>query len=407
MKIIFLTTILLSKNCNGGEVASQCFIDALRHNGHKVSVVGYLRKGDTLEHNPQDTFVVDERYTETSKSKFDALIWLFFSFLKGLPYSSAKYYSHTYINLVNKLLATEDYDIIIIDHAQLGWIERFIDTKIKLIFIAHNVEHQIYEDNFKKVGNLLSKFIYQREAVLIRVLEERLLCISEQVWTLTEHDSKYLDQLGRLGKTKTFAIPPNLTNLQHKAMTKCFDIGLLGSWSWKANIEALQWFLESVYPYLPTHLSIHIAGKGADWLRGKYPNVTYRGVVPDAQEFMAQAKVVAIPTLSGSGIQIKTLDAIGSGSLIVATPIAMRGISHPPSTITVTENPEKFAQYLVSAAALSSTDHYCDDAKNWYCTRRDEFLQTIDDAIQDISTGLPKSKIKSQKSKVLITPQMN
>lgn len=30
MRILFLTTIILSKNCNGGEVASQCFIDALK-----------------------------------------------------------------------------------------------------------------------------------------------------------------------------------------------------------------------------------------------------------------------------------------------------------------------------------------------------------------------------------------
>ncbi len=392
MKIIFLTTIILSKNCNGSEVASQCFIDSLRQNGHEVSVVGYLRKGDILEHNTQETLIVDERYIETSKSKFDALIWLALSFFKNLPYSSAKYYSRTYINLVKNLLLTENYDIIIIDHAQLAWIANFIDNKSKLIFIAHNIEHQIYEEHCKKTKNFLLKLIYRREANLIRVLEEHLLKVVKQVWTLTEHDSKYFDRLGRLSKTKTFAIPPNSTNLQDKAITKSFDIGLLGSWSWKANVEALQWFLQTVYPYLPTHLSIHIAGKGADWLDSKYPNVTYRGVVPDAQEFMAQAKVVAIPTLSGSGIQIKTLDAIASGSVIVATPIAMRGISNPPSTITVTENPEKFAQHLVSATTLSLNNQHSHDAKNWYFTRINHFHNDINDAINKMSI-LEKSLI--------------
>ncbi|WP_235006927.1 glycosyltransferase [Calothrix rhizosoleniae] len=385
MNILFLTTIILSKHCNGGEVASQCFIDSLRQSGHNISVVGYLRKGDILEYKKQKTLIVDERYTETSKSKYYSLIWLALSFFKSLPYSSAKYYSLAYINLVKKLLTTEKYDIIIIDHAQLAWIENFIPDKSKLIFIAHNIEHQIYKEHFKKTGNFVLNLIYRREATLIRVLEEHLLKVAQQIWTLTEHDSKYFDRLGKLGKTKTFAIPPNLTQSQDKTITKCFDIGLLGSWSWKANIEALQWFLEVVYPYLPTYLSIHIAGKGADWLDSKYSNVTYRGVVPDAQEFMAQAKVVAIPTLSGSGIQIKTLDAIASGSLIVATPIAMRGISDPPPTITVTENPEKFAQHLVSATKLSLTHQYCDDAKHWYCTRRNQFHNDINDAITKMS----------------------
>src|SRR3712207_1579289 len=126
MKILFLTTILLSKNRNGGEVASQCFIDALRQNGHQLVVVGYLRKGDALEHEPKQTLVVDERYTETSKSKVYPILWLGLSFLKSLPYSSTKYYSSAYVKLVNEHLSSGSYDVVIIDHSQLGWQGRFI-----------------------------------------------------------------------------------------------------------------------------------------------------------------------------------------------------------------------------------------------------------------------------------------
>ena len=119
---------------------------------------------------------------------------------------------------------------------------------------------------------------------------------------------------------------------------------------------------------MPTNLSIHVAGKGADWLDGKYPNIIYCGVVPDAQEFMAFSRVVAIPTLSGGGIQIKTLDAITSGSFIVATTVGLRGISHPPSTVKIADNPEEFAASLVSAVASSSTQKSFDEAKNLVST---------------------------------------
>jgi polysaccharide biosynthesis protein PslH len=380
MKVLFLTTILLSKNCNGGEVASQWFIDAIKHLGHQVTVVGYLRKGDIFKHNPQEVLVVDERYTETRKSKFHAMLWMGYSFLKNLPYSSAKYYSAAYIDLVKKLLNKEDYDHIIIDHAQIGWIEKFIKDKSKLVTIAHNIEHEIYEDNVKKANNLISKFIYQREANLIRVQEESFSEI-QQVWTLTEHDKKYFSQFDSASRTKTFGIVPNAINLKGADVNKSCDIGLLGSWSWQANIEALEWFIEVVYPHLPTNLSIHIAGKGADWLDGKYPNIIYCGVVPDAQEFMAHSRVVAIPTLSGGGIQIKTLDAITSGSLIVATTVALRGISHPPSTVKIADNPEEFASSLVSALALSSTQKSFDEAKNWYQQRRDKFHNDLANAL--------------------------
>jgi len=384
MKILFLTTIILSKNCNGGEVASQCFIDALRQNGHQVSVVGYQRKGDVIEQKPPEIFVVDERYTETSKSKFYTGLWLTLSFLKGLPYSSAKYYSGTYVKIVKKLLINENYDIVIIDHSQLSWLEQFVKAKERLITIAHNVEHQIYQDNSKNTNNFIAKLIYQREAHLIKAQEDRLATTAKQVWTLTQHDSKYFSTLKGASIARIFALPPGSGKLPDKPISKNFDIGLLASWTWQANQEALQWFLQAVYPHLPVNLSIHVAGKGADGLTEKYPNIHYRGVVPDAQEFMAQAKVFAIPTLSGGGIQIKTLDAIASGSLIVATPVAVRGISNPPQTVQVAEQPEDFAKLLVSAIASPAMPQAFKEARNWYQARRDKFITDVAQAISEL-----------------------
>lgn len=384
MKILFLTTILLSKNRNGGEVASQCFIDAIRENGHQVSVVGYLRKGDDLEQNLKDTLVVDERYTETSKSKFYTIVWLVLSIVRGLPYSSAKYYSNTYVRRVKEILSTGKYDIVIIDHSQLSWLECFVQVKDRLITIAHNVEHQIYQDNSKNTSSFISKLIYSREANLIKAQEDRLATIAKQVWTLTKHDAKYFSTLEGAGRSRIFALPPETGKLPDKPISKNFDIGLLASWTWRANEEALQWFLQAVYPHLPANLSIHIAGKGADWLTEKYPNIHYRGVVPDAQEFMAQAKVVAIPTLSGGGIQIKTLDAIASGSAIVATPVALRGIYDAPQTVKVAQEPEDFANLLVSAVTSPSMQQAFDEARNWYRTRRDKFIGDVAAAISEL-----------------------
>ena len=410
MKILFLTTILLSQGRNGSEVGTQCFIDGLKECGHQVSILGYLRKGDYLEKTDPNVLMISERYIETKSSKTSALYWMFLSFLKNLPYSSVKYCSKQYVEIVKKLLAQENYDIVIIDHPQLSWLEPLVQEKNKLITISHNLEHELYLETAQKASNFISKLIYKREAHLIKIQENKLATTVKQVWTVTENDAKYFSNLKGGAKAIGFTQPPASEKLLDKPLNKEFDIGLLGSWTWRANEEALQWFLEKIHPLLPSNLSIHIAGKGADWLSGKYSNICYRGVVPDAQEFMAKAKVVAIPTLSGGGIQIKTLDAIASGSLIVATPAAIRGISKPPSTITVADNPETFAQYLISATTLSSTQDNFDDAKNWYHARRDQFLHDIDDAIKNMSTTLWKSKViethgmtshrVSQKSKV-------
>jgi polysaccharide biosynthesis protein PslH len=383
MSILFLTTILPRKKRIGSEVASQCFIDALTQNGYKVSVVGYMRKDDTFELNPQE-ILIDKRYIETKKAKFNSVIWLILSLLRGIPYSSGKYYSQTYIKTVKQLLSTNKYDAIIIDHAQLGWLQRFVQDKDKLIVIAHNIENQIYLSCYNSARKWISKLIYKREANLIKQTEDKLASTAKQVWSLTEHDAKYFFNIQGVSKIKVLPLSPGLEKSLSKPIPKQCDIGLIGSWLWKPNEEGLQWFLENVYPHLDSNLSIHIAGRGADWLTDKYHNIKYRGLVPDAQEFMAQARVVAIPTLSGGGIQIKTLDAIASGSFIVATEIAMRGIYQPPSTVKISDNPEEFAKLLSSTVALPFNKDDFDKAKNWYRFRQQNFIDDIAHAINEL-----------------------
>ncbi len=383
MNILFLTTVIPSKKRMGSEVASQCFIDVLNQSGHKVSVVGYLSKDDVFEHTPQE-IVVEKRYIETKRAKFYPLIWLSISLLKRLPYTSTKYLSASYKNIVNKLLVSTRYDIVIIDHPQLGWLESLIEAKDRLITIAHNIEHEMYLETFNNARKFTSKWLYKREAYLIKEMEDKLANTVREVWTFTQHDSKYFSNLEGAGRVRVFALPSGLAKLRDKSINKKFDVGIIGSWAWKANEEGLQWFLQAVYPHLPANLSIHVAGKGAEWLTTEYPNIHYQGFVPDAIDFMAQAKVVAIPSLSGGGIQIKTLDAIASGTAIVATPVALRGISEPPQTVKVAEQPEDFASLLVSTIASPSVQQAFNDALDWHRTRQDKFIADVACAINDL-----------------------
>jgi hypothetical protein len=98
---------------------------------------------------------------------------------------------------------------------------------------------------------------------------------------------------------------------------------------------------------------------------------------------MAQARVLAIPTLSGGGIEIKTLDAIASGSQIVAMPTAIRGISKPPPTVQIAQNHQQFADLLVQGVNSHSDANSFDLVRYWYRLRREKFLAEIVDAINN------------------------
>ncbi len=380
MKILFLTTIIPRQKRMGSEVASQCYIDALAHLGHQVTVVGYMRQDDVFETSDQE-FVVDTRYIETKKAKFYPFLWFILGLLKKLPYSAAKYYSRKYIRTVKRLISEEEYSLIVLDHSQLGWLANYLPPKVKIISNTHNIEHELYLDIYKQANSFLSQWAYYREAKLIKKMENQLATIAHEVWTLTKEDAKYFASVVGEKKVRVLSLPPALQQTANKQLHKTCDIGIIGSWLWKPSQEGLIWFLKYIYPNLPKNISIHIAGRGAQWLTDKYPQISYLGFVPDAIEFMAQAKVVAIPTLSGGGIQIKTLDAIASGSKIVATSVAIRGIDDFPKTVEVTNEPEKFAQLLKSA--INSTDNLSavNDASEWLSQRQQNFLSQLKMAI--------------------------
>jgi polysaccharide biosynthesis protein PslH len=274
-------------------------------------------------------------------------------------------------------LATGLYDRVIIDHPQLAWLEPLVADKHCLITLSHNIEHELYFDTARQAKRRLECWIYNREAHLVQKLENRLAAICHQVWTLTRHDAGYFVRQPNHGKVQAFDLPPGLSAPPATSLKKTFDIGLIGSWAWKPNLEGLEWFLEQVYPQLPESLSIQIAGRGADRLMAKYPRIQYCGFVPDAQAFMAQARVVAIPTLTGGGVQIKTLDAIASGSSIVATSIALRGITNPPTTVQIVDAADDFAKLLILASSTEPSTASTDHAAVWFEHRKQKFLLDI------------------------------
>jgi polysaccharide biosynthesis protein PslH len=380
MKILFLTTVLPRRQRMGGEVASQCFIDALQSSGCDVTIMGYQHQDDILELSPSEVSI-GRRYIETQKAKFHVLIWLALSFLKQLPYSSGKYYSQAYIKAVQNALKTTQYDRVIVDHAQMAWLTKYIADPSQLLTISHNIEHQLYFDTARQAKNSLERWIYRRDAKLLYGLERHLAEVSQQIWTLTQHDAQYFAQQSYGATVRCFDLPAGLASAPPLPNTKTFDIGIIGSWGWKPNLEGLQWFLHQIYPQLPDNLSIHIAGRGADWLADKYPKIQYHGFVPNAQEFMAQAKVVAIPILTGGGIQIKTLHAIASGSPIVATAIALRGIVDPPDTVQIATDAEEFIRCLTAVTSTETTEFDTKSATEWVEQRKKRFLNDVHQAI--------------------------
>jgi glycosyltransferase involved in cell wall biosynthesis len=385
MTILFLTTVLPAGRRSGGELASQAFVDALRAAGHRVLVLGYRRRGDQLPLAPDDRAVA-ERPIETKLSGPWPAAWALAALVGQLPYSAAKYRSRLYLRQLTTALDEAKPQLVIVDHAQMAWAIPQIAGRTPHIYLAHNVEHELYAVAARSTRHRVMRWANRREAVRIAMLERLSLRSAKEVWTLSDEDAARLQAMGAPPPPRMFDVPAEVS--EHAALsTPQAHVRLLGTWTWGPNAVGLRWFLDRVVPWLPADTTVEIGGVGADGWRAPRPTVRFCGRVPDAQGFLRGARVLAVPSTAGTGVQIKTLDAVATGLPVVATSVALRGIDDPPSTVTLADDPRAFAAALARLAAQPRDEQALAAAIAWTTRRAERFRTAVAEAAARVIAG--------------------
>ena len=130
----------------------------------------------------------------------------------------------------------------------------------------------------------------------------------------------------------------------------------------RPNVESVAWFLRDVLPKAD-HVPVIIAGTVGEGLRAHDPELFARnhtlfaGRVDDLDGLYAKARLVLLPTIGGTGLSIKSVEAMASGLPLIATPLAFRGMNLDPaslSNVELAQTPEDFAATLKQALARAA-----------------------------------------------------
>ena len=138
------------------------------------------------------------------------------------------------------------------------------------------------------------------------------------------------------------------------------DILVVSSWN-AANLESMLWFLREVLPRAGNP-SVRIAGnidagvKSADRALYDRNKTLFIGRVDELGALYAGARLALLPTTAGTGLSIKTVEAMASGLPLIASPLAFRGMHFDPAhlrNVTLATDADAFAAALRDAAASS------------------------------------------------------
>lgn len=352
MHVVFVSSLLpVEKPVSGFDIANQVILNAVRAQGIKVSLLGYRTPGSQLVTADNVVLLGEQEITTARAPLGDKIKWLATALANRTTVSSAKMLACGQAKIESALDSLAPFDALILNSVQLPGAFMPVFSKYPSIFIAHNVEAMTAAENAKYAPRFIERLLYRREARLFAGLEQ-LLCLSSRfVWTLSDEDRETL----RVADDNKSVTLPLVTQTQPPSINGSgrnlrYDLGMIGTWSWRPNRIGLDWFMNSVAPKLPEDVSIAIAGNlpGPPG-RLTHPGIRLVGRVPDARAFLESCAVVPLASRAGTGVQLKTIEAFEMGLPSVATPSALRGVKTVPLNCTVAKDSDAFAAALADA----------------------------------------------------------
>jgi polysaccharide biosynthesis protein PslH len=116
------------------------------------------------------------------------------------------------------------------------------------------------------------------------------------------------------------------------------------------NIQGLEWFVTSVLPKIRAEMpncELAIAGPAAR--ERTWPNgVIALGQLESLEKAYAEATVIINPVIFGTGLAVKSIEALGFGKPLVTTTAGARGLgSEFSSALSIVQNENEFAQSVL------------------------------------------------------------
>lgn len=119
------------------------------------------------------------------------------------------------------------------------------------------------------------------------------------------------------------------------------------------NVNGIIWFVENVFPLINTTIPearLLIGGSICNIIREKYKDndkIRLCGYVDNPQDFYSQGDVVINPVYQGTGIKIKTFEAISYDKILMAHPHSSEGIyAKETAPLFCSYEPEAWVQFL-------------------------------------------------------------
>lgn len=272
----------------------------------------------------------------------------FFSY----PHIVLHFYSREIKRRIKKILAENDYDLVLIEYWYMGQyadicgnIPKVLD-EVDVEYIRYKRMYQIEKDPAKK-----SEFY--SEWIRTKNYELKFIKKFDRVIAVTPKDKEVLER--EIPSLNISIIPtcidPNYIK-PSEMPNNSKDLIFVGSYGHYPNVDGVLYFCRDIFPRIlrevpEAHLYIVGPNTTKEILNMAGRNVTVTGFVKDIRPYISRS-VSIVPLRVGSGIKRKIIEAMGLGSPVITTSIGAEGLEVIPGKhLLIEDTPEGFAKQTI------------------------------------------------------------
>lgn len=233
---------------------------------------------------------------------------------------------------VKRELARDKYDLI---HAETFYMMPNIPpTHTPIILAEQTIEYLGYQDYTKKASIFLRPLL-SLDVAKIKYWERYFWNKADKLITMSDEDKDFIEK--ELGRKLNVSVVANGVDLDFFSSTKKKlphdpTVLFVGTFKWLPNIEAVDEIVQKIWPLIKKTLpsaKLKIVGFSPTDKITSFatdPSIEVLGGVADIRDAFAQAHVLLAPIRSGKGTRFKVLEAMVTGTPVVATTLAVEGI---------------------------------------------------------------------------------
>jgi len=233
---------------------------------------------------------------------------------------------------VQRELGYAKYDLI---HAETFYMMPNIpETQIPIILAEQTIEYLGYQDYMKKANPILRP-ILKIDITKIKYWERYFWKKADKLITMSDEDKNFIEK--EVGHPLNISVVANGVDLDFFSVVKKNlpadpTVLFVGTFKWLPNIEAVEEIVKKIWPLILKQLpnaKLKIVGFSPTEKIKAYasePSIEVLGAIDDIRDAFATAHVLLAPIRSGKGTRYKVLEAMITGTPVVATTLAAEGI---------------------------------------------------------------------------------